>query len=527
MSDSRTSLAAPSGWLNRQDDAEASPGAAYLILVTVIALGLRLLRLDGMSIWIDEVFTWEMVAPGQGLHFGEQILAAYQGPLYHAAVWPLVRVSDSVFMLRLPAAVAGALAVPLLGLLVARMWDRTAGRLAALLLAISPFGVWYAQEARGYSFLILFAVAAALVLVAAVRRGLTPGRTLTLALLFFAGLTSNFSFLFLMVAFAVTVLLLDRPRSVGVWLRWGLAFGGGTLLALPWLLEAAGIWEVGRVVPGVATGAALRGESTFHPGALPFTGFALLNGFSLGPALAELHEPDRMAVLRRHVPALILGTVPAALALLAALRRLDRNRWILVLWILVPLASVTVLAMRNVKPYNVRYAAAAFPWVIALIAVGTGSLRGRARGVLSGVLCLVFLASLAGLYLDERYAKADVRNAVAAMRAADGGPATVLVPTVGPVVHYYWRDSVEVLGCWDEPQLTDAASADALVARQLDGRDEVWVIWARSWRLDPRHVLPAALTRVGTLERAYGGPGVSVDRWRRREDSATSAGGSP
>ena len=70
-----------------------------------LALGwLRLLRLDGMSLWIDEVFTWDLVAPGRGLRFGEQILAAYQGPLYHAAVWPLLRVADTAFMLRLPAA---------------------------------------------------------------------------------------------------------------------------------------------------------------------------------------------------------------------------------------------------------------------------------------------------------------------------------------------------------------------------------------------------------------------------------------
>ena len=525
----RRSLVPPPGWSTSRDQDDASVGIPYLLLVTALAASLRLFHLGTMSLWIDEVFTWEMVAPGQGLEFVEQILAAYQGPLYHAAVWPLVRLADTEFMLRLPAALAGALAVPLLGQVAARLWDRTTGRLAALLLALSPFGVWYAQEARGYSFMILFATAAGLVMVTALRRGPTWGRMLLLALLVFAGLASNFASLFLLAAFGLTVLLLVRPRDRRGWLQWCLGLGGGVLLALPWLLEAAGIWEVGRVVPGAATGLALRGESTFHPGALPFTGFALFNGFSLGPSLAELHEADRLAVIRRNVPAILLGTVPVAVTLLASLRRLDRGRWLVLVWILIPLAGVVLLAVRNIKPYNVRYAAAALPWVLVLAAAGAGSLRGRWRGVVSGMLCLVFVVSLGGYYLNTRYAKADVRAAVASIRDRDGDRDSeelrpILVPTVGPVVRYYSRGAWTVFGCWDEPTVTTAVAADALVARQLAGRDEAYVIWARSWYLDPHHLLPGALTRAGSLERTFAGAGVAVDLWRRYADASPEGG---
>ena len=34
----------------------------------------------------------------------------------------------------------------------------------------------------------------------------------------------------------------------------------------------------------------------------------------------------------------------------------------------VVLAGVVLLAVRNIKPFNVRYAAAAFPWVMLLLA---------------------------------------------------------------------------------------------------------------------------------------------------------------
>ncbi len=274
------------------------------MVVTGLALLLRLIRLDGMSLWIDEIFTHELVAPGgPGDNFVARILDAYQGPLYHAAVWPLLRIQDSAFMLRLPSALAGTLAVPLLGMFTARLWGRPAGRLAALLLALSPFAVWYAQEARGYSFMILFAVASGLLLLTMLEEGPTLGRSLGLALLLFGGLGSNFSFVFLVLAYGVTVLAVATPRDARTILLWALAFGGGCLLAAPWLLKAAGIWEVGRVVPGAVTGEALRGETTFNVMGLPFTAYALYYGFSLGPSLAELHGPDRLGALRadRHM----------------------------------------------------------------------------------------------------------------------------------------------------------------------------------------------------------------------------------
>jgi len=510
-------------WLEPADPVAATPGVRYLMLVGSLALVLRLWRLDAMSLWVDEVFTWELVAPGRGFRFVPHILAAYQGPLYHAAVWPLVRLQDSAFLLRLPAAVAGVLAVPCLGVFTARLWGRQAGRLAALLLAVSPFAIWYSQEARGYSFLILFAVAAGIVLVDALRLGITRGRAVALALLGFGGLGSNFAFVFLLAAFALTVAAIARPQRPGQWLWWAIACGGGFVLAAPWLLEAAGIWEVGRVIPGTATGEALRGSTTFDPWALPFTGFALFYGFSLGPSLADLHGADPLAAVRANLPVIGAGVVAAAAALLPALARLDRRRWVVALWVVVPLLGVVLLAVRNVKPYNVRYAATVFPWLLALTAAGIGRYGRRGRAIVSVALLALCGASLAGYYGQDRYAKEDVRGAVAALdpREAPGRP--ILAPTVGPVVRHYWRGRGPVLGCWDEPQVRDAAMADRLVARQLGDHDSAWIVTARPWFQDPQRLLPDALARAGTLERIHDGPGVAVDLWRRRGDP----GGAP
>jgi hypothetical protein len=515
------SLVPPAGWVEPRTDRDAGPGAGYLLLVTALAALLRLWQLDGMSLWIDEIMTWNLVAPGRGLDFVDQMLAAYQGPLYPAVVWPLLRWEESAVMLRLPAAVAGIVAVPLLGVFAARLWGRRTGRLAALLLALSPFAVWYAQEGRGYSFAILWAIAAGLVMLAALERGPSAGRMAALLLVGFLGVTSNNSFLFLLLAFGVTVLCVARPRRWREWGGWAVGLGGGVVLALPWLLAAAGIWELGRVLPGAETGDALRGETTFTYWALPFAAHAFVYGFSLGPSLTELHGADRLAIVRQHAPLLTVGALLAGAAFLASLRRLGRRRWILLLWIAVPVALVVLLAVRNIKPFNVRYLAVAFPWVLLLIAAGIAGTGRRVRLLLGGGLCVLCLIALAGHFLDERHAKEDIRGAVAAIAASARPERPLLVPASAPVVRHYWQGQSPVLGMYGEPVIGDPSLADAVLRRHLAGLDEAWIVWARSWDRDPHHLLPAALRRQGSLERIHTGPQVAVDLWRRSPGEAT------
>jgi 4-amino-4-deoxy-L-arabinose transferase-like glycosyltransferase len=490
-------------------------GTVFLALATLAAMVLRLYHLGHQSLWVDESFTWDLVAPGRGLRFWPQILDAYQGPLYHAAAWVAVRIAPTVAALRTPAAVAGVITVPIMGLLAGRLFGATTGRLAALLLAISPFHVWYSQEGRGYAFLVLFAAASALVYLR-----LSEGRpawrdALVMAALIGAGLLSNLTFVFLLAGYGLSMLASSRPRDARGWAVWTVALGGGVLLALPWLLKATGIWAVDRVLPGADLGDALRAGTTFTPWALPFTGFSLVYGFSFGPSLLDLHLPDRLTMIRNNAPELAAAGMIALVAVFSALRGLRGRQWLAIAWILVPLAGVILLAVRNVKPYNVRYVAPVLPFVLALIAYGAVRLRRPWNLALAQALLLVFLLSLTHYYFDDRYAKAEVRGAVAHIAARGERDLPILAPNVGPVVKFYDGGLHDVLGCGNEPTIETAAEADALLARQLEGRQAAWVVSSHTWHLDPQDLLPAALARQGTLIRTHEGPGVAVDLWRR------------
>jgi len=315
------------------------------------------------------------------------------------------------------------------------------------------------------------------------------------------------------------VLIFHFPSSRREWGLWGLAFGAGLLLVSPWLLKATGIWAVGRVLPGSGTGESLRGETTFSPLAWLYTLQTFFYGYSLGPSLRELHQPDRMAVLRNAWPILLLGAVPVGVGLMAGLFRLGRKRGPLLVWIIVPMLILTFLALRNVKPWNPRYVAMVFPWILALTAFGLAGLPRRAGFAATILLTCLTLWSLGGYYGNARFFKADVRSAAAHLETANSEGDPILAPVITSVFKYYYRGSGEVLDTYGLPPLGDTREAAAFCDRILAGRTRCWLVLAREWYFDPEGHLPMAMSRRGHLRLVATAAGVRVYGWERQSTS--------
>ena len=307
----------PNDWLSDGKTESSAIDPRFLVLVTILAAGLRLFAIDSQSLWVDEIMTWEQIRPDIGFGFFTQMLDSIQGPLYQAILWPLIRFTDADWVMRLPAAIFGILAVPLLGITAARIFGNKSARLAALLLAVSPFHVWYSQEARGYSFLIFFSLLACAIFLEMVEKGPRFRLSLSFGLVSAFAVLSNMSGLFIWVACGICLLVFFRPRKQSDWWMWVLAFGFGLVMFAPWILKASGIWAVERIIPGAATGAALRGESTFSLLAVPYSLFTFFYGFSFGPSLAELHQLNKWAVLKPYLPLLFAGALPVGVGLLS------------------------------------------------------------------------------------------------------------------------------------------------------------------------------------------------------------------
>lgn len=124
-----------------------------LLAITLLAAALRLPTLALESLWYDEIFTaWLAGLPISNL------ITATLGDV-HPPTWYLIEwvVSHTLgtgeFSLRLVSALAGVALVPAVWRLAAALdLPREA---AALVTALAPFGIYYSQEARPYSLLML------------------------------------------------------------------------------------------------------------------------------------------------------------------------------------------------------------------------------------------------------------------------------------------------------------------------------------------------------------------------------------
>jgi uncharacterized membrane protein len=140
-------------------------GAGYLadvfLAALAVAVGLvaRLLHLEHKPLWLDEVLTLNRA------HLAPHALVAdsfanRHMPSYFLIVRWFAQLGDDAATLRLPSVLFGALSVGVLYAIGRRLGGRTAGIVAALLLALSPQQVQYGQEARSYTLETLLIVIA-------------------------------------------------------------------------------------------------------------------------------------------------------------------------------------------------------------------------------------------------------------------------------------------------------------------------------------------------------------------------------
>lgn len=413
-----------------------------------IALIARFFRMGNQSLWVDEIFTLKAIRHVREVDPGH-LLRDLHGPLY-TAMGALFGGMASGEGLRMISALAGALAVLPLHAWARRVCDPATAALVALMAALSPFAVWYGQELRNYSFVLLFS-ALCLLTLEKVRSG-SPGflGLGAFVLVAWMGLLSNLTFsLFLIGAGLATIIAAPRKLRTLSWLS--LAALLIILLSLPWITTFIQDMEPQRLVVERPEWdeAPLRGETTFTPMAIPYSIYALVGGFSLGPSLAELHRGPVQAI-KNHLPLLTIAGSVIAAALLLGWRGLSGRRRIefaLILASVLGLASF--LAIKNFKVYNVRYVSMLWPLLLLLMANAAMNIQRRwlGRGLGVGVLVL-FCVALSQHYWNPSYAKADLRGAAEELESLVDPGDTVLVGIVTDPFRHYFEASNPVLGLW-------------------------------------------------------------------------------
>ena len=133
--------------------------------VTVLGFLLRAWELGAKGLWLDEAFSVWLGWQPLGELLAWVVKIDQHPPLYYALLHLWIKIAgDSPDNVRMLSAVLGTLTIPVMYLLGRRLMGTTVGLLAASILALSPFHVRFAQEARMYTTLMLNASLALLAL---------------------------------------------------------------------------------------------------------------------------------------------------------------------------------------------------------------------------------------------------------------------------------------------------------------------------------------------------------------------------
>lgn len=246
------------------DDAEyydTAPAGAFAALIVILALaaGLRFYAL-GRGIWYDE-----MLMHISHMHLSPlQIVTTFKDANNHILYTFLARLSidalgDTVAAIRLPAALFGIASVAAIYGFARRVMLWPEALAAALLLALSYHHLWFSQNARGYTALLLFSLLSSSFLVDAMRTGSTTrwvAYAIAGALGAFTHLTIAFLFVGHFLFFLYRAVVNRNDGAFPFWSGFFQGFGILTLLTL--VLHAVVLPDM---LGGALLGSGLQGDS--------------------------------------------------------------------------------------------------------------------------------------------------------------------------------------------------------------------------------------------------------------------------
>ncbi len=355
------------------------------------AFALRVFDLTKQSLWPDEFINvdasrWPLGQIWTQL-VGDKVpaLALLLKPWQAAA-------GSSPFSLRFPSVIFGTLLVALGFLLARRLLGRSAGLAAGVLLALSPFQIYYAQEATAYSLLGALSLLTSWIFLrwrARPGRRVLAGQGVVYALLLYTHYVGVFVPLS-HAAFAGVSWLgrrappdrrnRDFPQSLPpVSRQWIAAWALGAALFLPWAVTH--LPQIGSNLAGGTT-RPLR----------QLLGLTLVD-VSFGNALTSHLDAGRAAEAAELRNLMLAGLVLLPILAVALLPQRKGGRWFWseAQWFVglqasVPLVLLFVL-VQVTRDYVSRYAEPAFVWMPVAAVAGLLRLRwpaGQRRGGLAG-----------------------------------------------------------------------------------------------------------------------------------------------
>ncbi|MBV8086326.1 MAG: glycosyltransferase family 39 protein [Chloroflexi bacterium] len=406
----------------------------------------RVWWLERQSFWLDEGFSAALTGGSLGYILRQSFTVEPNPPVYFLLLhlWRFAA-GDTEYGIRFLSVLPSVLAGPVTYLVARRLGGRRAGVLAAALMALNPYLVWLAQEARMYSWALLWTVVGAYFLL----RGLRGGRRLDWVLFTLANLLAVYTHLysaFVVLAEAVYLLAIRRPR----WLASTVLTG---LLFLPWFVSVS----------------TYAGESSTWRGFVGVWDMVRLLAINVA---SQGHLPGALD----DVLALLLSLAAAAGCTVM------RRRALPLVWLLLPVAAVYAVSFKE-PLFSPRYFIVVLPAFLVLAGVGLAALPASA-----GLAGLAVLSAGSGWAIERgqfvsSYAKEDYRTAARYIEQRSQ-PADAIVLVANYIEYpfaYYFHGAGKLIPLDVQPN----GNLEPLLA-PLASYDHVWLVEAHDVFVDPQ-----------------------------------------
>lgn len=462
--------------------------------VIVLALALRLIAIN-QSFWLDEAIGANYA---QSYSYSELVtkfpLADFHPPLFYVAlkVWgSLVGFNDIV--LRLFPVIAGVATVAILYLI---------SPLAAVLLAVSQFGVYYSQELRMYPFTALFAVSAVYFYQNLVKNRMKSynwiGFSTSIAILGFL----DYLPIVLFPVFVIYAVLVKKDRR---WLIQLIAcFVPYAILFLLWLpifsrQLTSGGW-LANTLPGWAD---VVGGANLKQAVLVWTKF-------VGGRVSLV--PKAVYLLWLVVSSATV--IPAIVFYLRGIR--NKLTWLTLLWLVFPLVVIFLLSL-VIPAFNYFRFVFILPAFYLIVSQGFETMTSKLK-VYSIVAYITVALVGCGIYYSNTYLQRENwKAAVTFVESAANKHELVVFANTEPFAPYLWYKQTDLVALGALPNLVAEANTPSVIADLTRGYRGAYVFRYLSDLTDKDRLIQRGLEAQGFTESDqidFAGVGI-VEHWLR------------
>ncbi len=443
-----------------------------LALILILSVLLRLPLLNS-SLWMDEAA--QAMESSRPLAEQTHIADDYQPPLFHVIVHFFLLVSHDEWWIRLPSLIAGIGTLAILYVLLEEKSTKNVAVLAALLLATSPFHIYFSQELRPYSVAAFFAILSWYILVSDhFGKYRWPWYTVATTL----GLYSMYLIPFNILAQLLYVFFEQKKQLKSLIC----SLIAVACLFLPWLPSFVTQLHIGTQLTAQLPGWA-NAVGTPQLKVLPLT----VAKFVVGPV--EFHGNPWLV----FVTALILA---ASTVMIIRFKKKNELK-LFVYWFVLPLLTAWLVSfvVPVIQPKRVMFILPAFYAIVVLTSVKSKS----GRIVLILMTCLQLLCL--GIYWSNpAYQRENWKSLIQSIESQATSNSAVLFSFEKPFAPWHWYTNGTVKTIVTGRVYTSDLNENDSVASQLQFVSRIYLFDYLRDLTDPHHTLEQTLNAQGFQE---------------------------